>query len=218
MLTAFARLRAPSLLLTIGLLAAPLPLACQGADGPPVSDDAPEQPADRASSDVADADAAARDEVADAGEAADEREAASEREAADESSAEADPFARLHEGPRRADLERFKGRYRAPADHEARPSRVYWVGETCLGSGYLMASAEWGDVAPWIFRTESDLAFVQSNPGPYGGPVRLEFQAPADGQATGLVISGPLEADLERIGDLFENSEREGEDCLIQLM
>lgn len=132
--------------------------------------------------------------------------------------ADADPLAKIHEGPRRDDLGRFKGRYRAPADHAARPRRVYWIAETCLGSGYLMMGAEWGDVAPRVFRSESDLEFEQSNAGSYGGPLRLAFQGAEGGTAAGVELRGPIDADLERIGDLFEGSEREGEECYVTFM
>ncbi|MFW6089145.1 MAG: hypothetical protein ACODAB_05295 [Gemmatimonadota bacterium] len=201
--------------LLLTLLIVSLPLACQDAERPVPSDEARETVGARGVEADPETDPEGVPE-ADADAESDTPAEADVRDPTDH--AGDDPLARLHEGPARDDLDRFKGRYRDPADHEARPHRVFWIAETCLGSGYLMAGAEWGDVAPWIFRSESDTVFEQSNAGSHGTALRLTFRAPADGQATGLSISAPFDADLERIGDLAEGQEREGEDCVIQLM
>lgn len=133
-------------------------------------------------------------------------------------------FAAMHEGPARDDLERFKGVY------ESEEGRGYWVMETCADSGYLMAGANYGDVAPWVLRSESDLEFVQSNTRTGGEAVRLTFEAGSDGQATGLMIRIPLPPapgqeegqesvlDLERVETEAPWDEPEGQDCITQFM
>lgn len=133
-------------------------------------------------------------------------------------------FAAMHEGPARDDLERFKGVY------ESEEGRGYWVMETCADSGYLMAGANYGDVAPWVLRSESDLEFVQSNTRTGGEAVRLTFEAGSDGEATGLMIRIPLPPapgqeegresvlDLERVETEAPWDEPEGQDCITQFM
>ena len=153
-----------------------------------------------------------------------EADAASDADGGDEMSPEERRFEAMHEGPTRDDLDRFKGVY------ESERGRSYWVMETCADSGYLMAGANYGDVAPWVLRSESDLEFVQSNARTGGEAVRLSFEADADGTPTGLTIVIPLPPapgqehgresvlDLERIDDEAPWDEPEGDDCLVQFM
>jgi hypothetical protein len=115
-------------------------------------------------------------------------------------------------GPKRDDLSRFKGRYADP--NRANEHHVWSVGETCVGSGHLALAAMWGDVAPWRLASESDLVFTEPYPQPNYEPFRLSFQAAPDGSITAALMSGPFEARLERLGDLPEGWEPEGEDCL----
>jgi len=114
-------------------------------------------------------------------------------------------------GPKRDDLIRFKGRYADP--NRANEHHVWSVGETCVGSGHLALAAMWGDVAPWRLASESDLLFIEPYPNPSYEPIRLAFQAAADGSITGALMSGAFEGTLERLGDLPEGWEPEGEIC-----
>jgi len=115
-------------------------------------------------------------------------------------------------GPERSDLNRFKGLY---ADPTRRNEHYVWsVSETCVGSGYLMFAATWGDVAPWRLASESDLLFAEPYPHPDQEPIRLAFEAALDGSIASAVMTGTLEATLERLGDLPEGWEPEGDNCL----
>ncbi len=114
-------------------------------------------------------------------------------------------------GPKRDDLSRFKGRYADP--NRANQHHVWSVSETCAGSGYLVLAAVWGDVAPWRLASESDLVFVEPYPQPNYEPFRLAFQVAPDSSITGALMSGPFEATLERLGDLPEDWEPEGDNC-----
>lgn len=115
-------------------------------------------------------------------------------------------------GPKRDDLDRFKGRYADP--NRANEHHVWSVGEVCVGSGHLALAAMWGDVAPWRLASESGLVFTEPYPQPNYEPYRLVFRAAQDGSITGVLLSGPFEGALERLGDLPEGWEPEGEDCL----
>lgn len=124
-------------------------------------------------------------------------------------------FRRLHEGPARDDLARFKGRYRDPT-----ADRSYFIMETCKESGYLMGGPMWGDVAPWILRSDGDLEFTQTNPSPAGDPYHLTFRESGDGVVTGLVVEHPEwgTSRLERADTETPWEEPEGQDCIIQFM
>lgn len=117
-------------------------------------------------------------------------------------------------GESRDDIERFKGRYADP--NRAQRHHVFWVAETCRGSGYLMAGAEWGDVAPWVMRGESENRFVQWRPNPGQDPLTFEFRLGSDGVPTHVAIEGLGAMDtssLERLGDLREGWQPEGDRC-----
>lgn len=115
-------------------------------------------------------------------------------------------------GPKRDDLNRFNGRYADP--NRANEHHAWSVGETCVGSGYLALAAMWGDVAPWRLASESDLVFTEPYPQPNYEPFRLAFQAAPDGSITAALMSGPFEGTLERLVDLPEGWEPEGDSYL----
>jgi len=118
-------------------------------------------------------------------------------------------------GTRRDDLERFKGRYADP--HREVEHWVFWFAETCAGSGYLMSGAAWGDVAPWVLRSESETVFHQVAANPGQEPMRFEFELGADGTPTGARMTGLYDEPtrLERLGPLGAGWQPEGENCRI---
>ncbi len=124
-------------------------------------------------------------------------------------------FEAMHEGPARDDLDRFKGQYHDPAE-----DRSYFISETCRDSGYLMGGPAWGDVAPWVLHSDSDLEFTQSNTFGDNEPYHLTFQTDPDGQVTGLVLEHPEwgTTRLERSDEGTPWDEPEGEECIMQFM
>lgn len=114
-----------------------------------------------------------------------------------------------NQGDPREDVARFKGRYASVE----RSTRVVSVYETCRGSGHLAAAPEWADVASWILRSESELVFLEAHPSPGLEPLRFEFDdAPT---ASAVSITGAVEGRFERIGDLMDGWEPEGDSCYL---
>lgn len=115
----------------------------------------------------------------------------------------------MNQGEPRDDVARFKGRY-SLVSQANRPISVY---ETCKGSGHLAAAPEWADVGSWYLQSESDLSFFQASAPGDVAPARLEFEADASGRIVALTMSGAMEGRFERIGDLMEGWEPEGDAC-----
>jgi hypothetical protein len=82
-------------------------------------------------------------------------------------------------GPSRKDLARFYGVYGVPEEQDGM-AQNFFVYETC--DGHLLFGGMWGDVAPWVFRSDSDTAF-EAIPGGGIGKGRLEFQVGWNGKA-----------------------------------
>ncbi|MFW6084261.1 MAG: tetratricopeptide repeat protein [Gemmatimonadota bacterium] len=155
--------------------------------------------------------------------AAAEPDAEPEEEEEEEMGREERAYYAMLEGPARDDLDRFKGRY------ESEKNRSYWIMETCVDSGYLMA-VPYADVQSWVLRSVSDLEFVQSNNSSSEEPAEFTFEGEPGGQATGLAIrmflppapgqEGDRESvlELDRVGPLEDFSEPEGQDCITQFM
>ncbi len=142
-------------------------------------------------------------------------EEAARREAERREMEAADAAIDRDRGARRDDLERFKGRYADP--DRAIEHHVFWIAETCAGSGYLVAGAEWGDVAPWILRSESETHFHQVFANPGQSPLEFEFELAADGTPRAVVMTGLSDAPtrLERLGPLREGWQLQGEGCRV---
>lgn len=144
-------------------------------------------------------------------------DAAAENEGGEdpEMSPEERRFEAMHEGPARDDLDRFKGQYHDPVE-----DRSYFISETCRDSGYLMGGPAWGDVAPWVLHSDSDLEFTQSNAFGDNEPYHLTFRTDPDGQVTGLILEHPEwgTTRLERSDEETPWDEPEGEECILQFM
>ena len=118
-------------------------------------------------------------------------------------------------GERRDDVESFTGRYADP--NREVEHWVFFVAETCAGSGYLMTSGEWGDVAPWVLRSETETGFGQVAAYPGQEPMHFEFELGPDGVPTAVVMTGLYDEPtrLERLGPLGDGWQPAGEDCRI---
>jgi|GEM_PF-1684759 len=117
-------------------------------------------------------------------------------------------------GAPRDDLARFFGLYRDPsppgsADHDI------MVSQTC--DGRLAFAAMWGDVAPWVMRSEGDARFVQIWVNDFQtAPYELDFELGADARPTSVRHNLTAEYTFERwarAGDLPEGNT----DCLSTL-
>jgi hypothetical protein len=116
---------------------------------------------------------------------------------------------RLSEG-RRPDLARFRFKY-----EEANGSgRELWISETCYNSGVLRAVPQWGDKAPWVFKSVSEAVFEQVDVAEGAKPVRLEFELHhGHGGILGLDVSGGAKGRFDQGGYLPEGFEPEIGTC-----
>jgi hypothetical protein len=88
-------------------------------------------------------------------------------------------------GPARDDLARFFGLYRDP-DPGGAANRELFVTETC--DGHLVFSGMWGNVAPFVMRSESDTRFVQISVDREYQPqaYQLDFEIGPDGRMAAM--------------------------------
>lgn len=112
-------------------------------------------------------------------------------------------------GPARTDLGRFHGIYRSPDETRQAPQGSYFITQTC--EGILQFGAMWGDVAPWVMRSEGETSFVQAFLQPFEEqPIRIEFEVDGDGRALAMVHTfGGAESRAERLGGLPDGWERD---------
>jgi hypothetical protein len=111
---------------------------------------------------------------------------------------------------RRDDLARFRFKYAEAGES----GRELWVSETCYNSGVLRAVPQWGDKAPWVFKSVSEAVFEQINAPSGAKPVRLEFQLhPGHGGVEAVVASGGAKGRFEEAGYLPEGFEPEMGTC-----
>ena len=123
----------------------------------------------------------------------------------------AGPTVPLDRGAPRDDLARFFGLYGDPDAGNA-ANRQLFVTETC--DGRLAFSGMWGDVAPFIMRSEGDTRFDQIVVSDFQAVAyRLDFEVGADGRAAALTHNLTADSSIERWprdGDLPDG----WEDCL----
>ncbi len=116
---------------------------------------------------------------------------------------------RLSEG-RRPDLARFRFKYAETNGS----GRELWISETCYNSGVLRAVPQWGEKAPWVFKSVSEAVFEQVDVPEGAKPVRLEFELHhGHGGVLGLVVSGGANGRFDEAGYLPEGFEPEMGTC-----
>jgi hypothetical protein len=111
----------------------------------------------------------------------------------------------------RDDLDRFFGLYRDP-NPPGTANRDLFVTRTC--NGRLAIGAMWGDVAPYVMRSEGDTRFTQIWVSEFEPvPHQLDFELGPAGRATAVTHNVTAEYTFERwarVGDLPDGYE----DCL----